>query len=101
VRLAITATARSERRITVRGPGVGIEDSSASADPARGPWRSTAKSCQLPGTPRNSTLPRSSKPVPVTNSQNTAAFARSCAGALGEFADVLSFGPSVASRGAA
>ncbi len=63
-RLAITSTARSERRITVRGPGVGIDASSASADPARGPWRSTAKSCQLPGTPRSSTLPRSSKPVP-------------------------------------
>ena len=33
-------------------------------DPARGPWRSTASSCQVPGTPRSSTLPRSSKPVP-------------------------------------
>ena len=61
VRLAITSTARSERRIAVRGPGVGVDASSASADPARGPWRSTASSCQVPGTPRNSTLPRSSK----------------------------------------
>jgi hypothetical protein len=40
VRLAITSTARSERRIAVRGPGVGIDASSASADPARAPWRS-------------------------------------------------------------
>ena len=64
VRLAITSTARSVRRIAVRGPGVGVDASSASADPARGPWRSTASSCQVPGTPRNSTLPRSSKPVP-------------------------------------
>jgi len=47
VRLAITATARSERRIAVRGPGVGIDASSASGDPAGGPLRSTAKSCQL------------------------------------------------------
>jgi hypothetical protein len=44
--------------------GVGIDASSASGDPARGPWRSTASSCQVPGTPRNSTLPRSSNPVP-------------------------------------
>jgi hypothetical protein len=36
-RLAITSTARSERRITVRRPGVGIDASSASGDPARGP----------------------------------------------------------------
>ena len=64
VRLAITSTARSERRIAVRGPGVGVAASSASDDPARAPRRSTAKSCQLPGTPRSSTLPRSSKPVP-------------------------------------
>jgi hypothetical protein len=64
VRLAITATARSDRRIAVRGPGVGVDASSASADPAGGPWRSTASSCQVPGTPRNSTLPRSSNPVP-------------------------------------
>ena len=64
MRLAITSTARSERRIAVRGPGVGVDASSASADPARGPWRSTARSCQVPGTPRSSTLPRSSKPVP-------------------------------------
>src|SRR5580693_2312647 len=42
VRLAIAATARSERRIAVRGPGVGVDTSSASADPAGGPWRSTA-----------------------------------------------------------
>ena len=63
-RLAIASTARSERRIAVRRPGVGIDASSASADPARGPWRSTASSCQVPGTPRSSTLPRSSKPVP-------------------------------------
>ena len=61
MRLAISATARSERRIAVRGPGVGVDTSSASADPARGPWRSTASSCQVPGTPRSSTLPRSSK----------------------------------------
>ena len=33
---AITATARSERRIEVRGPGVGVDASSASADPGRG-----------------------------------------------------------------
>ena len=64
VRLAITATARSERRIAVLGPGVGVDASCASADPARAPSRSTATSCQVPGTPRNSTLPRSSKPVP-------------------------------------
>ena len=63
-RLAIASTARSERRIAVRRPGVGIDASSASADPAGGPWRSTARSCQVPGTPRSSTLPRSSKPVP-------------------------------------
>ncbi len=63
-RLAITSTARSERRIAVRRPGVGIDTSLASADPAGGPWRSTASSCQVPGTPRSSTLPRSSKPVP-------------------------------------
>jgi hypothetical protein len=37
VRLAITSTARSERRIAVRRPGVGIDASSASADPARAP----------------------------------------------------------------
>ena len=41
VRLAIAATARSERRIAVRGPGVGVDISSASADPAGGPWRTT------------------------------------------------------------
>jgi hypothetical protein len=64
VGLAITSTARSERRIAVRGPGVGVDASFASADPARAPWRVTAKSCQVPGTPRSSTLPRSSKPVP-------------------------------------
>jgi hypothetical protein len=64
VRLAIISTARSERRIAVRRSGVGIDASSASADPARAPWRSTARSCQVPGTPRSSTLPRSSKPVP-------------------------------------
>ena len=46
VRLAIASTARSERRIAVRRAGVGIDTSSASADPARGPWRSTA---ELPG----------------------------------------------------
>jgi hypothetical protein len=63
VRLAITSTARSERRIAVRRSGVDIDASSASADPARAPWRSTAKSCQVPGTPRSSTLPRSSKAV--------------------------------------
>ena len=34
VRLAIAETARSERRIAVRGPGVGIDTSAASADPA-------------------------------------------------------------------
>ena len=34
VRLAIISTARSERRIAVRGPGVGADASSASADPA-------------------------------------------------------------------
>src|SRR5580693_6133307 len=33
VRLAITATARSERRIAVRGPGVGVDASCASGDP--------------------------------------------------------------------
>ena len=56
-------SARSDRRIAPRGLGVGIaEASSASADPAAGPWRSTARSCQLPGTPRSSTVPRSSKP---------------------------------------
>jgi hypothetical protein len=37
VRLAIAATARSERRIAVRGPGVGVDTSSASVDPAGGP----------------------------------------------------------------
>ncbi len=63
-RLAIASTARSDRRIAVRRPGVGIDASSASADPARAPWRSTASSCQVPGTPRSSTLPRSSNPVP-------------------------------------
>ena len=63
-RLPITSTARSERRIAVRRPGVGIDASSASCDPARGPWRSTASSSQVPGTPRSSTLPRSSKPDP-------------------------------------
>jgi hypothetical protein len=35
VRLAITSTARSERRIAIRRSGVGIDASSASADPAR------------------------------------------------------------------
>jgi len=40
--LAISATARSGPRIAVRGPGVGVEASSASTDPDRGPWRSTA-----------------------------------------------------------
>ncbi len=64
VRFAITATARSDRRIAVRGPGVGVDASFASAESACAPWRSTASSSQLPGTPRNSTLPRSSKPVP-------------------------------------
>jgi hypothetical protein len=49
-RVAITSTARSERRIAVRRPGVGIDASCASGDPARGPWRSTASSCQVPGT---------------------------------------------------
>ncbi len=70
-RVAITSTARSERRIAMRRSGVGADASSASADPARGPWRSTAKSCQLPGTPRSSTLPRSSKlvPEPTTRSR--------------------------------
>ena len=33
-RLPIVSTARSERRIAVRRPGVGIDASSASADPA-------------------------------------------------------------------
>ena len=46
VRLAITSTARSERRIAVRRPGVGIDASSASGDPARGPWRSTASNSE-------------------------------------------------------
>ena len=71
VRLAITSTARSVRCIVARGPGVGADASCASADPARVPWRSTARSCQLPGTPRNSTLPRSSKlvPEPTTRSR--------------------------------
>ncbi len=64
VRFAITATARSDGRIALRGPGVGVDANPASADPARGPWRSTANSCQVPGTPRNSALPRSSNPVP-------------------------------------
>ena len=32
MRLAITATARSERRIAIRGPGVGVDASSASAE---------------------------------------------------------------------
>ena len=64
VRRAITSTARSDRRIAARGPGVGIDVSCASAVPARAPSGSTASSCQVPGTPRNSTLPRSSKPVP-------------------------------------
>jgi hypothetical protein len=35
VRLAITSTARSERRIAVRRPGVDIDASSASADPTQ------------------------------------------------------------------
>jgi len=70
VRLAIAATGRGpKRRIAVRGPGVGIDVSSASAEPARGPWRSTASSCQVPGTPRSSTLPRSSKPVARADDQ--------------------------------
>ena len=47
----MTSTARSERRIAVRGPGVGIDASAASAVPARAPRRSTASSCQVPGTP--------------------------------------------------
>jgi hypothetical protein len=47
VRRAINSTARSERRIAVRGPGVGVDTSCASADPAGGPWRSTAR--ELPG----------------------------------------------------
>jgi len=64
VRVAITSTARSERRIAVRRPGVGIDASSASADPARAPSRVTARSCQVPGTPRSSTAPRSTRPVP-------------------------------------
>ncbi len=64
VRWAITAMARSDRRIPAWGPGVGVDASWASADPARAPWGSPARSCQVPGTPRNSTLPRSSKPVP-------------------------------------
>src|SRR3954451_10949341 len=64
VRLAITSMARSERRIAVRRPGVGIDASSAPADPARAASRATAKSWQGPGTPRSSTLARSSKPVP-------------------------------------
>jgi hypothetical protein len=38
VRLAISATARSDRRIAVRGPGVGVDSSCASGDPTRGPW---------------------------------------------------------------
>ena len=37
VRLAITATAWSERCIAVCGPGVGVDASSASADPAGAP----------------------------------------------------------------
>jgi hypothetical protein len=37
--------------------GVGVDASSASTDPAGGPWRSTASSCQVPGTPRSATLP--------------------------------------------
>ena len=49
MRLAITSTARSDRRIVIRAPGVGVDASSASADPARGPWRSTTRSCQTPG----------------------------------------------------
>jgi hypothetical protein len=47
VRLAITATARSDLRIAVRGPGVGVDASSASADPAGGPRRFDRQ--QLPG----------------------------------------------------
>ena len=43
VRLAMTSTARSDRRIAVRGPGVGIDASAASALPARAPRRSTAR----------------------------------------------------------
>ena len=37
VRLAVTSTARSDRRIAVRGPGVGVDASLASADAARAP----------------------------------------------------------------
>ena len=37
VRLAITSMARSDRRIAVRAPGVGVDTSVASADPAGGP----------------------------------------------------------------
>ena len=36
-RVAIASTARSDRRIAVRRSGVGIDASSASADPARAP----------------------------------------------------------------
>jgi hypothetical protein len=42
VRPAISFAARSERRIAMRAPGVGVDTNSASADPARAPWRSTA-----------------------------------------------------------
>jgi hypothetical protein len=38
--------ARSDRRIAVRRLGVGVDASSASADPKRAPSRSTASSCQ-------------------------------------------------------
>ena len=37
VRFATTATARSDRRIALRGPGVGVDASSASAEPACAP----------------------------------------------------------------
>ena len=45
VRFAITSTARSVRRIAVRGPGVGVDARIASAESAPIPWRWTARSC--------------------------------------------------------
>jgi hypothetical protein len=60
-RLAITSTARSERCIAVRRPGVGIDASSASADPAGGP----VKPSQLAAFIQQHHQPRLDCPLPA------------------------------------
>ena len=56
-----------------RGPrtGVNVDAGSASADPARARRRSTARRCQVPGTPRNSTLPDPRSPARPTTKSRT------------------------------